>query len=394
MQLYSEAMRRDPFPVYEQLRRQSPLISDPQGMVWMLLDYESVKRVLTDHETFSSDVAPPTGKPLEWLTFVDPPVHTKLRKIFTRAFMPKSLASLEPRIREISRGLLNRQLAQGEMDIVASYSGPFPSMVIAELIGIPAQDQPTFLTWNEILLDLSGTILDQQRNYQQLSRYAQIQDKVSAYLQAQIAHRRRHPADDMFTRLVEAEVDGEKLSDSEILGFVQLLFSAATETATHLIANAVLTFLEYPDQLALLKAQPELVPAAVEEMLRFRSPIQTLIRRTKQAVELHGRTIPAGKYVFAVLGAANRDPSVFKDPHRFDIRRDPNPHLAFGYGAHYCMGLHLGRLEARVALPDLLEGLQNLQLTSPEPWEPQKSQHVLGPARLRVRFTPRGPLPV
>lgn len=394
MQLFSEEMRRDPFPVYEQLRRQSPLISDPQGMMWMVFDYDSVKRVLADHETYSSSVAPPTGKPLDWIVFADPPRHTRLRNIFTRAFTPKSVSNFEPRIHEVARELINRNIERGEMDLITRYSAPLPAMVISDIIGIPPADQPTFLTWNEVLQNLSSAVLVNQVSYQQLSRYGAIQEQMTAYLRELIAFRRRLPQDDLLTRLVNTEADGEKLSESEIMGFIQLLYSAATETSTNLIGTAVLTFLEYPEQLALLRRQPELWPSAIEELLRFRSPIQTLIRQTKKPAELYGQTIPAGKYVFAVLGAANRDPKVFAQPHRFDIRRDPNPHIAFGYGPHYCLGLQLGRLEARIAIAALFEHLPDLRRENNEPWEPQQAQHVLGPAHLRVKFKPGHRLPV
>lgn len=385
MQLFSEEMRRDPYPFYAQMRRQAPVIGDPRGTMWMAFDYDDVKQILADTDTFSSSVAPPNSKPLDWIVFADPPRHTQLRNIFTRAFMPKSVGGFEPRIREISRMLLDRQRARGEMDLVEAYSGPFPSMVIADIIGIPNRDQASFLGWNDLLQTLSAAVLGNSVNYRQLSQYAAIQERMSAYLRELIAHRRRAPLDDLLTRLTLAEADGERLSESEIMGFIQLLFSAATETSTNLIGNAVLTLLEYPEQLELLRARPELIPGAVEELLRFRAPIQTLIRQTRREVELRGQHIPAGKFVFAVLGAANRDPKVFAQPDVFEIQRDPNPHLAFGYGAHYCMGLHLGKLEARVALEDLLT-LGRIQRKSLEPWKPQPAQHVLGPAHLPIRF--------
>ncbi|MEZ0371995.1 MAG: cytochrome P450 [Candidatus Sericytochromatia bacterium] len=392
MKLFSEEMLRDPYPFYEHYRRQSPLALDPGQKMWMLFDYEGVKRVLGDPENFSSNVAPPSGKPLDWLVFADPPRHTRLRTIFTRAFMPKSVSSFEPRIREVSRELINRDIERGEMDLIARYAGPFPSMVIADIIGIPAADQPTFLVWNEVLQNFSSAMLGSQPgsqvNYQQLSRHAKIQAQMSAYLADLLAQRRRVPRDDLLTRLGTAEADGEQPTDSEIMGFIQLLFSAATETSTNLIGNTVLTFIEHPEQLARLRADPGLLTSAVEEMLRFRSPIQTLVRQTRRPVEINGRTLPEGSYVFAVLGAANRDAKVFAQPQRFDIGRDPNPHIAFGYGAHYCMGLQLGKLEARIAIQDLFENLQDIRLESSTPWEPQKAQHVLGAARLRICFKP------
>lgn len=391
MEFFSEAIRRDPYPFYARLRQQSALVSDPQEQVWFVLDYDSVKRVLTETETFSSNVAPAGGKTLDWIVFADPPRHTRLRNIFTRAFMPRSAGAYEPRIRAVSRQLLNRQLERGEMDLVDDYASPLPSLVIADVIGIPAQDQATFVSWNDLLQNLSTAVLAQRVTPRQRSQYTLIQERMSLYLQTQLSQRRRLPQDDLLTRLTQAEVDGEKLSEPEIMGFLQLLFSAATETSTNLIANAILTLMEYPEAYAELRNHPELIPAAVEELLRFRSPIQTLIRQTQRPAELHGRTLPAGRYVFALLGAANRDPKVFAEPDRFDLHREAHPHLAFGYGAHYCMGLQLGKLEARIALEDLLI-LNHLRLKQSD-WKPQAAQHVLGPAHLPIRFQARSLLP-
>jgi cytochrome P450 len=203
-----------------------------------------------------------------------------------------------------------------------------------------------------------------------------------------IAQVRLARPDALLTRLVEAEVDGERLTPEEVLGFVQLLLVGGQETTVNLINNAVLCFLEHPDQLARLRAAPQLLPSAIEEVLRYRSPLQWMPRATTRDVELHGRLIPAGKLVLPLMGSANRDPAQFPDASRFDIARDPNPHLAFGHGIHACLGAPLARLEARIALADFLERVTGFELATDGPWEPRQALSVHGPSRLPIRLTP------
>jgi cytochrome P450 len=389
MNFLSDDLRRDPYPLYEQVRSSSPLLHEPQSDMWLVFDYESVKRVLTDHESFSSIVTPPTGKAPDWLVFSDPPRHKKLRGIIMRAFTPWSIASLEPRIREVSRELLVPVLKRGQMDLAGDYSNLLPTMVIAEMIGIPVADRTRFLRWGEAIMNLSYAIAGGDEAAKAIREHAAVKEEMKTYLTEVLPERRRAPKDDLLTRLVEAEVDGEHLTEEEILGFFQLLLSAGTETTTNLINNAILCLIEYPDQLTRLRAEPQLLSSAIEEVLRYRSPGQIMFRSAKRDIELHGQVIPAGKLVLAMLGSANRDPMKFRDPDRFDITRDPNPHIAFGHGIHFCLGASLSRLEARVALEDLLEHMKGFELASPEPWVPRKGLHVLGPLHLPIRFEPR-----
>lgn len=384
----TDDMRRDPYPLYEQVRSSMPLLLETQTGMWLVFDYERVKRVLTDHDAFSSSVTPPTGKAPEWLVFSDPPRHTKLRAILMKAFTPRSIASLEPRIRELSRELLEPVMARGELDLAVDYAGPLPSMVIAEMIGIPLADRHRFLRWAEVIVNLSYAIAGGEEAARAMRENAEVKEEMKAYLAKVLEERRKAPRDDLLTRLVGAEVDGERLTEEDILGFFQLLLSAGTETTTNAISNAVLCLLEHPDQLARLRAEPQLLPSAIEEVLRFRSPTQFAFRETKRAVELHGQVIPPGRLVLPVIGSANRDPQQFEDPGRFDITRSPNPHLAFGHGIHFCLGAALARLETRVALSDLLERMKGLELASSEPWEPRKALLVHGPRRLPIRFEP------
>jgi cytochrome P450 len=383
MNLFSDAMRRDPYPLYDQLRSTSPVLYVPSFDLWMIFDYEGVKRALSDPEAFSSRYGP------EWLVFLDPPRHPKLRALITRAFTPRSVANLEPRIRELSRTLLDRTIERGEMDLAEDFSVPLPMMVIMEMLGMPAADLPRFKQWSDVILNMSYTIWgrgDAGRAAAEEFRAATVE--MNDYLTGLLAQRRAAPRDDLLTRLAEAEVDGERLTQAEILGFFQLLVVGGQETTTNLVNNAVLCFLENPDQLARLRAEPGLLPSAIEEVLRYRSPLQWFGRLTRRDVPLHGQVIPAGRLVLPVVGSANRDPQRFRDARRFDVTRDPNPHLAFGHGIHFCLGAPLARLEARIALADLLERLKGLTLASAEPWEPRRALHVHGPASLPIRFEP------
>jgi cytochrome P450 len=385
--LLSDELRRDPFPIYDQVRRASPVLYVPPFEAWMIFDYEGVKRALSDHDAFSSSVRHKTGRAFDWLIFLDPPRHTKLRAIITRAFSPRSIAGLLPRIRELSRELLDRVAPLGEMDLLSDYAGPLPAMVIAEMIGIPVADRGRFLRWSEALVNLVYAIAGGEQAARATAAYGVAKEEMRAYASGLIAERRRAPRDDLLTRLVEAEVSGERLTEEEILGFFQLLLSAATETTTNLIANAILCFAEHPAELARLRASPSLLPSAIEEVVRYRSPAAVMFRQTRREVELSGQVIPADRFVLAMIGSANRDPAQFRDPGRFDVARDPNPHIGFGHGAHFCLGAALARLEAQVAIPDLL-ALRGLEPASREPWEPRKALHVHGPARLPVRFEP------
>jgi cytochrome P450 len=384
MNLFSDDVRRDPYPVYDQLRGRSPVFFDPQSGLWMVFDYEGVRRVLSDHDTFSSKNGP------DWLIFVDPPRHTKLRALVSQAFTPRSVANLEPRIRELSRRLLDGVIERGEMDLAADFSVPLPMMVIAQMLGAPVGDLPRFVRWSDAILNMSYTVPGSAGEAARAAtdEFLATTIEANAYLTGLLAERRAAPRDDLLGRLVRAEVDGERLTQEEILGFFQLLLVGGQETTTNLINNAVLCLLEHPDQFARLRAAPELLPSAVEEVLRYRSPLQWMFRFTRQEVRVHDQVIPARRLVLAMIGSANRDPRVFPDAGTFDVTRAPNPHMAFGHGIHFCLGAPLARLEARVALADLLGRARGLALAGGGPWQPRKALHVHGPARLPVRFDP------
>lgn len=422
LDLFSDDTRRNPFPLYDHLRAACPVMLEPNSGVWMIFDYAGVKRAFDDTENFASDTGSVGAHPAPaWLIFTDPPRHTRLRAIISQAFTPRMVAAMEERIRGLSRELLDRAIANCGagvspaetcgagvspaatidedavgtatpqiIDLAAEYSVPLPMRVIADMIGIPDADWPRYTRWSDAILKLSYTVRGmspgKEAARQSNEEFAAVTAEMADYLADLIGERRARPKDDLVSRLVAAEVDGQRLSPDEVLAFFQLLIVGGQETTTNLINNAVLSLWENPEQLALLRRSPELLPSAIEETLRYRSPFQLLFRGTRRQVEMHGQTIPPGKLLFLMVGSANRDPKQFRDPHRYNITRDPNPHLAFGHGIHFCLGAPLSRLEARIALTDLLNRLPDLELAGDGNWQPRPALHVYGPLKLPVRF--------
>jgi cytochrome P450 len=387
MTLFTDEMRRNPYPVYAQLRRGGASVIPMDHLaVTMVLDHDGVKRALHDTEAFSSSPAASRGESFEWLLFLDPPRHTQLRAIVSRAFTPRSIAALEGTIRELSAELADRLVAggPGEVDVTADFAQPLPMLVIADLLGLPREDWRRLTAWSEAIMNLGNTI-SQDGAAAAEQAFATAQVEMSAYLDAQVAERRRKPREDLLTRLVQAEVGDTRLTERELLHFFELLLAAGTETTTNLISNAIVCLAEHPAELARLRAAPELVPSAIEEVLRYRTPVQAMFRTTRHPVELGGTTIPQGRLVLAMLGAANRDPRHFPDPERFDIGRAPNPHLAFGHGIHFCLGAPLARLEGKIALTDLLARMATFELAGAA-WTPRAPFHVHGPTSLPIRF--------
>jgi cytochrome P450 len=272
----------------------------------MIFDYDGVKRALNDHEVFSSSMFTAKRANPPWFIFFDAPQHTKLRALVMRAFTPRMVANLEPRVRELSHELLDQRIEQGEMDLASDFSIPLPMMVIAEMLGVPAADRPHFRRWSDVMLNLSFAVPGGQEATQASQEYFAVKAEMGTYLAGLLANRRAAPRDDLLTRLVEAEVDGQRLTDEEILGFFQLLLIAGSETTTNLLNNAILCLIENPDQLARLRTTPDLLESAIEEVLRYRSPVQWMFRATKREIEVGGQKIPAGKLVLPMIGSANR----------------------------------------------------------------------------------------
>lgn len=388
MDLNSESFRRDPFAWYAAVHAASPVVHEPRLDLWLAFDYPTVKRVLTDQAAFSSAVTAPGSPAGEWLLFLDPPRHGKLRALVASAFKPSIIPSLEPLIGELARELVAALPREGDVELCSAFTVPLPMMVIAELLGATRHDWPLYREWADALLRLSSRVTGGDGAATALDEVTPLRQTMWRYLEPLFEERRARPREDLLSTLVHAEVDGERLSTDELIGFFQILLIAGSETTTNLLGSAVLCFADHPEALARVRAEPALLPAAIEEILRFRSPLQAMFRATRHELELGGRAVPAGKVVLAMMGAANRDPRHFPEPDRFDVERfrspaQPSAHLAFGHGMHFCLGAPLARLEARVALPVLFERFPSLALSAAG-WQPRESFNVHGPARLHL----------
>ncbi len=367
--------RRDPFAVYARGRTRG--IHRHTGLPVPLLSvfrYADCQEVLRDDRTWSNDFATlaarspdleDTGPPS--MLGLDGAAHHRLRGLVNKAFTPRIVKRLEARMAQIAEQLVSAALARGEVDLVEALTYPLPVTVIAEMIGVPAEDRARFKQWSDEAVSVLGTGFFGSIDPKRLHRQLVLRDTMQAYFVPLAEERRRRPREDLLTGLVQAEHEGSKLSHEEMLAMLTLILVAGNETTTTLIGNAVLELLAHPEQLARLRADLSLLPRTVDEVLRFASPVQFDPRRATHDVELAGETIRENEIVLCWLGSANRDETVFPAAERFDIARSPNPHLAFGLGVHYCLGSNLARLEAEVALRALLQQTRRFELATSEP---------------------------
>ncbi|MEZ4381228.1 MAG: cytochrome P450 [Nannocystaceae bacterium] len=388
MSLRSRALHDDAHAHFRRMRRESPVYRARLSLrrdVYLVTRYDDVKALLAGDDLVKKPGnaegarrrrepwAPAMIRPLlTSLLFADDPAHRRIRGLVRQAFTPRRIALLEPRIAAITEALLDRVVARrgrdaGRLELVDALALPLPLRVIAELVGVPDEDLPRFLAWSQRILGPT-TPLHMLRALPAVRGFLR-------YVDALADARRASPRGDLMSALVAAEDAGDRLSRDELLGMVFLLLTAGHETTVSLITNGVRALLESPDQLALLRAQPELMDLAIEELLRFDGPLLTTeLYYARRPLMLRGATIPAGEAVLPVLLSANRDEAAFADADRLDIRRDPNPHLAFGRGAHFCLGAPLARLEGRVAIAALLRRLPGLRLA--EPAQPQRYENA------------------
>jgi cytochrome P450 len=414
---FSETQRTNPYPAYAELRRHAPVQRVERSGNFVVARYDDVFHVLRHPELFSSAAmqqmllaafAPGTGMPGMGLSGVDaarmlegmrelpislpellgsrsliaadPPVHGPLRNLVNRGFTPRRIAALEPRVRAIARASLAAVEGKGEFDLVHDYAIPLPVTVIAELLGVEAERHADFKRWSDTLISgVTGA-----GGLRPETLLAAFRD-LNAYMMGVIDARKAQPREDLISTLAHAEVGESALTSVEILMFTVLLLAAGNETTTNLLGNTLLALLAHPGELARVQRDPALIPGLVDEMLRFDPPVQFVLRRATRDVELAGVPIPAGATLMPLIGSANRDEARFPDPDRLDVTRNTQGHLGFGVGNHFCLGASLARLEARVALEELLA-----RFTAFEPTQASvewvDSFLVRGPRSLPLRF--------
>jgi cytochrome P450 len=364
---------------------------DAQQQLWQVFGYADVLRVLTDSAAFSSDFSALLPSQPDFALFakgnfvrMDPPKHRQLRSLVTQAFTPHMVAGLAPRIRAVTTALLDELSGTERFDVVDRLAYPLPVIVIAELLGIPVADRVIFRQWADALFSRNNQSTGIRVDAATLEAFVPTIREMNRYLLAYIQHRRTHPADDLTSRLVGAAIDGARLDDQEIIGFVGLLLLAGHITTAALLGNAILTLDEHPAAAAALRADATGLPTAIEEVLRYRPPFPRLGRRTAIEVKLGGHVIAANQIILLWIASANRDATQFPDPDRFDIHRVPNPHLAFGHGIHFCLGAPLARLEATLALGLLLERYREVTVARDEPAEWYHPWTMISAKRLPV----------
>ena len=361
---FTPEAQADPYPLYRSLREADPVHHSELMDLWVLTRHEDVSFVLKDAR-FSADRRKSTNllvaqarkmqeegpfAQANTMLSADPPEHTRLRGLVSKAFTPRRIEEMRPHIQEIVDGLLDDLQDRDEFDLIEHLSYPLPVIVIAEMLGIPPENRAEFKRWSN---DLVATMSGPGTTPDALERARSSGLEMADYFKGVIAERRKEPRDDLLSAMIAAEERGEVLSEDELLASCMLLLAAGNETTTNLIGNGMLSLLRHEDQLDKLLDDPSLMGSAIEEMLRYEGPVQATARTADVDVEIDGHMIEKGKMLFVLLAAANRDPAAFPDPETFDITRQDNNHVAFGNGLHFCLGAPLARMEAQIAFQTL-----------------------------------------
>ena len=376
---------QNPYPVYAYLREREPVRWNPMFKVFMLSRYDDVNRAFSDYRRFSSDIW--SGVPaslgftgddessrylsqiIPFLAYnlqgMDPPGHTRQRTLMVKTFTPRMIESFRPAVQRLVDELIDRHLAEGRMDLVSDFAYLLPSNVILDLLSIPRDGRPYIRASSEAINEFVATIVFTGPAV--WPRLAGVFADMKAYLKSLIAERRAHPGEDLLSKMVQAEEQGDMLSEDEIVITTNFLLFAGHETTANLIGTGMYHLMQNHDQMAQLRADPSKTPAAVEELLRYVSPVHTLGRRTVQEVTIRGVTIPPETGVYLLIGSANRDAEKFPDPEKLDINRAPGRTLGFGYGIHFCIGAALARMESQVAFETLLRRLPGIHMTNETP---------------------------
>jgi cytochrome P450 len=399
--LSSPAFKANPYPFYARLRAEEPVcpvVLPDKRVVWLITRYDDVAMVLKD-DRFAKDKSkalapeelarepwvPSLFRPLtQNMLDLDPPDHTRLRALVQKAFTPRVVEQVRARIQKLTENLLDAAARRGRMDLVRDYALPIPTTIIAEMLGVPVEDRHRFHRWSRVIV---------QSNPSGWRMFRAIPNVVAflRYIRKLVRARRRRPLDDLVTALVQVEESGDQLNEDELVAMVFLLLVAGHETTVNLIGNGTLALLEHTDQIERLRSEPALVKSAVEELLRHSGPLETATERyAREDVTVAGVMIPRGQMVYAVLASANRDERQFANPDTVDIAREPNRHLAFGLGIHYCLGAPLARLEGQIAFETLLRRLPTLRLavaTNALRW--RRGLVLRGLEALPVQLSPR-----
>jgi cytochrome P450 len=371
-QLLDPAVHADPYPFYKRLREEAPVMWDPFMHTWVVTRYEDVKTVL---HGFSADRTPdpkkmealglPSLGPVadvmaRQMLFLDAPAHTRLRKLCSSAFTPRRVEAMEGQIHEIANRLIADQAGEGAMDVIADFAEPFPAIVTAGLLGVPLEDHRALKAWSATFAEMLGNF---QHNPDRIRDVLRCVADMTGYFRDAIRAQEKTPREGLIRSLMDAEVDGSRLSEDEVIANTIVTMVGGQETTTNLIGNGLLTLIRQPDKMRELRERPEIMATAVEELLRFETPSQHTARIAPEDTLIGGKLIRKGEAVMAVMAAGNRDPERFPNPDALDLTRADNRHLAFGWAAHFCFGAALARMEARIAFTALLGSLEDISIT-------------------------------
>ena len=400
LRLLNPDVLADPYALYRALREHDPVHWDPYMHAWVVTSYPEVITVLTN---YSADRTPPPAyldllglslmKPfaevmLQQMMFMDGAMHARLRGICAAAFTPRRVEELRAVIESIADELIDKVIASGRMDMIADFANPLPAIVTAKLLGVPVEDHQQLGAW---VIDLAEVLGNFQHHPDRVAEIVQSLEDLKSYVAARMEEQRRCPTSGLIYSLMTAEVDGHRLSDEEVIANTIITLIGGHETTTNLIASGFLTLLRDPESLQQLRNRPEIIGSAVEELLRFESPVQHTARIAPADMQLGGKTIQKGSRVVAVLAAANRDPNRFPDPDRLDLLRPDNRHLAFGWAAHFCFGAPLARMEGQIAFNKLLRRLSRPALLD-ETLDWRGNAGLRGLTTLNISFDPGLPM--
>jgi pimeloyl-[acyl-carrier protein] synthase len=386
----------NPYPLYHKLRTEDPVHWDRFLHTWVVTRYPDVLTVL---HTFSADRTPspeqltamglsalnPIAKVMvKQMLFMDAPAHTRIRGLASAAFTPQRVKILHSHIQEIANDLIDRVHSSGRMDVIADFAAPMPAIVTAEMLGVPVKDHADLKKWSADFAEMLGNF---QHNPDRIPRVLESTNNLTNYFQNAIAEIRLQPREGLIHSFMTAEIDGDRLTDEEIVANCIVTMVGGQETTTNLIGNGLLTLMRNPGQLAQLRSDLDLIPSAVEELLRYESPSQHTGRIAREDVEIGGKTIRKGQAVMAIMAAANRDPDRFPDPDRLILDRADNKHVAFGWSNHFCFGAPLARMEGQIAFETILRRLDGLEL-SPRPLNWRNNSGLRGLTALPITFKP------